>query len=74
MFRKGNGRTTLFREMTISKSWIESLLKLNTKLGIYWSYDKDAAEAYWVDGEKGKTEKVLVQTSATDSQIDWNDI
>lgn len=71
MFRNGNGRMTLFREMTVSKSWIKSLVKPNAKLGIYWSYEEDAAEAHWGYNSKGRTEKALLQISITDDQVDW---
>lgn len=72
LFTNGNGRITIFRAMKVSKSWLKSLNKPNAKLGIYWSYEEDAAEPHWGYGSGGRTETVLLQTSVTDEQIDWN--
>jgi len=67
LFASGGGRMTLFREMDVPDKWLKSLQNGNTKLGIYWAYEKDAAEAHWGSGAV----KVLLQTSVTEDQINW---
>ena len=70
LFSQGGGKITLYRAMKVTKSWVKSLTKPNAKLGIYWSYEEDAAEPHW--GYGGKTsEDVLLQTSVTKDQVDW---
>lgn len=71
LFRNGSGRMTIFRAMKVSKEWIKSLTKPNAKLGIFWAYEEDAAEAHWGDSHKGRTETAVLQTSVTENQIDW---
>ena len=68
LFRNGGGKMTLFREMYVPNEWIKSLQNANAKLGIYWSYEEDAAESHW---GYGSGIKVLLQTSVKDEQIDW---
>ena len=70
LFSQGGGRITLYRAMRVNKSWIKKLNKQNTKLGIYWSFEENAAEAHWGYG-RGNTEDVLIQTSVTEDQVDW---
>ena len=62
------GRLTLFRAMNVSKEWIKSLMQPNVKLGIYWAYEEDAAEAHWGSRD---TEEAVLQTSVTENEVDW---
>jgi hypothetical protein len=68
LFRNGNGRMTLFRSMYVPKEWISSLSNGDIKLGIFWAYEEDAAEAHWGHGQGTE---ILLQTSVTEEQIDY---
>lgn len=71
-FTGGGGKITIFRAMKVSKKWLKSLMKPNAKLGIYWAYEKNAAEPHWGYNNKGRTETAVLQTSVTEDQVDWN--
>lgn len=73
IFRENGGKMILFRRMKVSKEWIKSLLKNNTELGIYWSYEKDAAEAHWGYSKEGTSETALLQTSVFENQVNWKE-
>lgn len=60
---------TIWREMTVSDEWISKLPTSGNRLGMFWSYDKDSAEAHWGGGE---SKRVLIQTSVKENYIDWN--
>ena len=62
------GRLTLFRAMNVNKEWLKSLSQPNVKLGIYWAYEEDAAEAHWGSRD---TEDAVLQTSVTENEVDW---
>lgn len=68
LFSNGHGKMTLFRAMDVPRKWITSLSQGNRKLGIYWSYEEDAAEAHW---GSGRGIQILIQTSVTEDQIDF---
>tara|TARA_R110000796_G_scaffold58413_4_gene134879 strand:- start:30084 stop:30737 length:654 start_codon:yes stop_codon:yes gene_type:complete len=59
---------TIWREMTVDDKWIQSLPREAKRLGMYWSYEQDAAEAHW--GGAGK--RIQLQTSINQSYVDWN--
>jgi hypothetical protein len=59
---------TLWRKMTVDEKWIRNLKTTGKRLGKYWSYVEDAAEAHW--GGAGMT--ITLQTSVREEYIDWN--
>jgi len=59
---------TIWREMTVDDKWIQSLPREAKRLGRYWSFDKNSAEAHW--GGAGK--RIKIQTSINQSYVDWN--
>jgi len=59
---------TLWRKMTVDDKWIQNLKTTGKRLGKYWSYVEDAAEAHW--GKAGK--EITLQTSVREEYIDWN--
>lgn len=59
----------IFREMKVKSTWFKTL-KNPTHLGIYWSYKKDAAEAYW--GYSGEV-PVLISAKVKFDLIDWKE-
>ncbi len=64
---KSNDMLEIYREMKVPTNWIKSL-KNPTHLGIYWSYDKSAAEAHW--GHSGEV-AVLITATVEFEKIDW---
>lgn len=61
------GFITIWREMTVDDKWIESLPKEAKRLGRFWSFEQDAAEAHW--GGAGK--RIQLQTSINQNYVDW---
>lgn len=59
---------TIWREMTVDDKWIQSLPREAKRLGRYWSFEQDAAEAHW--GGAGK--RIQIQTSVNQNYVDWN--
>lgn len=58
---------TIWREMTVDDKWLELLPTTGKRLGKYWSYEEDAAEAHW----GGSGIKIRLQTSVDEKFIDW---
>ena len=59
---------TIWREMTVDDKWIQSLPREAKRLGKFWSFEQDAAEAHWGGGGK----RIQIQTSVSQNCIDWN--
>jgi len=66
-----NGYITIFRSMTVKPKWFEKLDK-HKHLGIFWSWDKQAAESHWGHFDKGHREIKLV-TKIKEKYVDWID-
>ena len=58
-----NDKLRVWREITAPVDW-----KPSGHPGLYWSWEKDAAEAHWGDGEGVKW---LLEATVTFDQIDW---
>lgn len=64
-----NSEIEIYREMKVPANWIDNL-KNPAHLGIYWSYDKKAAEAHWgYDGDI----HVLITATVKFDKINWQD-
>lgn len=59
---------TIWRVMTVDDNWIKNLASTGMRLGKYWSFEEDAAEAHW-GGNQGNT--VRIQTTIKEKYIDW---
>jgi hypothetical protein len=66
-----NGWITIYREMTVDPRWLNNL-KRNKRLGIYWSWDKHAAEAHWGSFGKGHR-SILLVSQVKEIHVDWVD-
>jgi len=44
-----NGKVTVWRAMTVTSSWLTHLEREGKHLGIYWTWDPDAADTHWGD-------------------------
>jgi len=62
---------TIWREMTVTMEWVKALQTTGNRLGKYWSYVENAAEAHW-GSHRSSEVKVLFQTSVPEKYIDWN--
>lgn len=65
------GWITIYRKMTVDPKWLNNL-KRNKHLGIFWSWDKHAAEAHWGSFGKGHREITLI-SRVKEIHIDWVD-
>lgn len=58
----------LWRRIDVNDSVLQTILKGNANLGIYWAYEKDAAQTYF--NTTGKNE-ILVGAFVDNADIDW---
>ena len=42
----------LYRAMTVDDNWLLHLKTQGKRIGIFWSWDEEYAEAHWVDTSK----------------------
>jgi len=64
-----NGKVTVWRAMTVTSSWLDHLEREGKHLGIYWTWDPDAADTHW--GDYSKTSKVLIEAEVPENGVDW---
>ena len=64
-----NGKVTVWRRITVGDSWIDHLSKKGKHLGVYWSWDPDAAEAHW--GDSDKKFSALIEAEVSENGVDW---
>lgn len=62
-------KVTLYRAITVDDSWLEHLKTQGKRLGIYWSWDEEGAEAHWGDYKKNKVAKIEVEID--EKYVDW---
>ena len=63
-----NGVISIWRVMTVSDKWLSELPNSGNRLGEYWSYEEDSAEAHWGSSE---TNVVKLKTTVSEKYIDW---
>lgn len=66
-----HGKIEIWREMKVNKKWLD-VLKNDTKmsLGLYWSYEENAAEAHW--GHNVKDEYyVTIHATCDFDKVNW---
>jgi hypothetical protein len=64
-----DGIITIWRVMTVSDKWLQSLPFDVKRLGMYWSYEEDAAEAHW---GRDNSHEIRIQTSVREEYVDWS--
>jgi hypothetical protein len=64
-----NGKAIIWRAMTVTSSWLDHLEREGKHLGIYWTWDPDAADTHW--GDYSKTSKVLIEAEVPENGVDW---
>lgn len=60
----------IYREIHVDSKWIDNLSTNVKRLGIYWTYDKSKAEAYW-GHDKFKDISVIITAAIKDNQVNW---
>lgn len=66
-----NGKIVLYRDITVRKDWLEHLSKNpKSRLGKYWSWDADAADAHW--GNFGQVITTVV-IEIPEKYVDWTE-
>ena len=64
-----NNTVDIYRAMTVSENWLEHLVQQGKHLGIYWSYDPNAAEAHWARADN--SHEVLIHGKVPETSVDW---
>jgi len=65
-----DGTITIWRRMMVNASWLQNL-KPGNRIGIYWSFDRRAAEPHWGYNDDKKDIMVLLEASIKEEHIDW---
>lgn len=65
---KNDGTIPVWRKMTVTDEWLKSLPSTASRLGRYWSFEEDAAEAHW-GGSEGNT--IKLKAVVPETYIDW---
>jgi 2'-5' RNA ligase len=66
---KPDGTIDIWRRITVDDIWVNHLIEAGKHLGIYWSWDENAAEAHW--GDAAKKGDALIKSSIKEEYIDW---
>lgn len=64
------GTLTIWRAMMVNDNWLKQL-KPGMELGIWWSYEEDAAEPHWGYNNADKRIEVLIKAEVDAEQINW---
>jgi len=60
----------IWRMMTVDDNWISNLHQKGKHLGIYWSWDENAAEAHWGNGGQ---KRVTLKSNVREEYVNWDD-
>jgi hypothetical protein len=64
---------SIWRKMRVSNDWLNHLQKQGNRLGIYWSWDPNAAEEHWGYNIPEKFNVVTIESSVNVDYINWID-
>ena len=65
-----NGIINIWRKMTVDDNWIKRLPTSGNRLGIFWSFDENAAEAHWGGNE---TNKITIESEISQEYVNWDE-
>ena len=65
-----DGKMKIWRAMTVSSDWESKLPSQVKHLGIYWSWDKSAAEPHW-GYSNNKPINVVMEAEIDEIAVDW---
>ena len=68
-----NGKITLYRKLLVNKNWLDDIIKNKDNVGIYWAWDKGAAEPHAGYGDKNKQTEVTLKTTIKENDVNWKD-
>jgi hypothetical protein len=66
-----DGKVSMWRVILVKPEWIQHLSQYGGRLGIYWSFEKNAAEPHWGFKSQEKPHYALMQISVKEEYIDW---
>lgn len=69
-FTMQNGEIVLYRMITAPASWVEQGGLTTRPLGVFWSWDEEAAESHWGEHHSGNQEYLIV-ASVNPKDVDW---
>ena len=64
-----NNILTIYRKIEVDDDWLPSLDKTDRNLGVYWSYEEEAAEAHW--GNDLKNTVLMVADIDQSKYVNW---
>lgn len=64
------GYIEIYRAMSVDDNWIEHLQKQGKRLGIYWSWDINRAEAHWGFNHQ---KEVILTAIINEKYINWKE-
>jgi hypothetical protein len=65
-----DGKMKIWRAMTVSSDWESKLPNQVKHLGVYWSWDKSAAEPHW-GYSNDKPLNVIMEAEVDEIAVDW---
>ena len=66
-----NGNIKIWRRITVDEKWLKSFKREGKRLGIYWSFEKEASEPHWGYRNKGKNILVTFEAVINEKHVDW---
>lgn len=69
---KEDNTIDIWRVMTVNDDWLSRLDKTGKHLGIYWSWNMNAAEAHW-GYDENKNNELLIKSNVKEKYINWDD-
>lgn len=66
-----DGTVKIWRRMTVDDDWLSQIERGNIRLGMWWSWDENAAEAHW--GDSSKRNSVLIESVIKEEYVNWLD-
>lgn len=69
-FTMQNGKIILYRAITAPQDWVETGGLTKQGLGVFWSWDAQAAEAHWGEYTGDQNEYLLIG-AVTPNEVDW---
>lgn len=65
-----NNKIPIYRVLTVNDKFFNHLeTTTSPKLGIYWSWDENSAEAHWGDWKKPNS--IIIHSEINENEVDW---
>lgn len=65
-----NGKITIYRMMNVNQEWLENLSYSGKHLGVYWTWEKGSADAYW---GKNLPLTIIISAEVPEQYINWDE-